>query len=168
MHIFLESGGERKPISEMSFAQTKQAAAIMDCFGRLIPHEGVDYDVEITFKGDYNPSVGMNLVALTDKGEWWKRYASEMIKKYPPTAENPKEAIEEEPEGAKANEDPQDVKPDDSEEEASGAVTPATVHDEPHPEMHPTSGTEAEQTAEKRREPPVVMPDEIIMPRGYK
>ena len=95
MHIFEDKGDckVRKPVSNMSFPQTKQAAAIMDCIGRLIPQEGVDYDVEIIFKGSYNPSVSMNIVALTDKGEFWKKYVMAMINKYPPTVENPDQAF---------------------------------------------------------------------------
>lgn len=97
MKIFMtdDTGNGRKPVSQMSYAQAKQAAAIMDCIGRLIPQEGVDYDVEVAFKGEYNPSVSMGIVPHTDKGEWWRRYVSEMIRKYPPTVENPEQAIEE-------------------------------------------------------------------------
>ena len=95
MHIFEDKGDGkgRKPVAKMSFPQTKQAAAIMDCIGRLIPQEGVDYDVEVIFKGAYNPQVSMNIVALTDKGEWWKKYVMEMIRKYPPTVENPEQSL---------------------------------------------------------------------------
>lgn len=98
MHIFEDNGDGkgRKSVSNMSFPQTKQCAAIMDCIGRLIPQEGVDYDVEVIFKGSYNPSVSMNIVALTDKGEFWKEYVMKMIKKYPPTVENPDQAFPDE------------------------------------------------------------------------
>ena len=68
----------------------------MDCIGRMIPQEGADYDVEVTFKGAYNPSVSMSVVPHTNKGEWWRRYVSEMIKKYPPQVENPEMSIPEE------------------------------------------------------------------------
>lgn len=116
--------GERVSLPQMSWAQTKQAAAIMDCFGRLIPQEGVDYDVEISFKGENSPDVSMNVTAHTDKGEWWKRYLSEFIKKYPPTVENPEEAIEEPKED---NEEKDEKKPE--------TVTPdqivAPVHGSP-------------------------------------
>ena len=98
MHAFVTDGNATKPISALSFAQTKQAAAIMDCIGRMIPHEGVDYDVQVIFQGSYAPSVSMNIIAHTDKGEWWKRYVSEMIKKYPPTVENPEPSIKEDEE----------------------------------------------------------------------
>lgn len=96
MRIFEDGGNGRKAVAKMSFPQTKQAAAIMDCIGRLIPQEGVDYDVEVVFKGSYNPSVSMNIVALTDKGEFWKKYVMEMIRKYPPTVENPDQALSDE------------------------------------------------------------------------
>jgi len=78
MHIFVNDAQGRRPVTQMSFPQTKQAAAIVDCIGRLIPQEGVDYDVEITFKGNYDPSVSMNIVPHTDKGEWWRKYVSEI------------------------------------------------------------------------------------------
>ena len=98
MHIFEDKGdgNGRKTVSNMSFPQTKQAAAIMDCIGRLIPQEGVDYDVEVIFKGSYNPQVSMNIVALTDKGEFWKKYVMSMISKYPPMVENPEQSLPEE------------------------------------------------------------------------
>ena len=74
-----KNDGTRVQLSNMSFQQTRQAAAIMDCIGRMIPQEGVDYDVEIIYKdGEYNPSLSMNIVAHTDKGEWWKRYIAEI------------------------------------------------------------------------------------------
>lgn len=96
MHFFIDDGSGKKPLaSSLTFPQTKQAAAIMDTIARLIPHEGVDYDVEITFKGDYNVSVSMSIIPLTEKGEWWRKYAMEMIKKHPPTIENPEMAIPE-------------------------------------------------------------------------
>lgn len=97
MKLFVTEGVTRKEITELSFPQSKQAAAIMDCIGRLIPQEGIDYDVEVIFKGQYDPSVSMNVVPHTDKGEWWKRYVMEMIRKYPPTVENPPQAIENDP-----------------------------------------------------------------------
>lgn len=93
MKMVLDESGVRKELEELSFQQGKQAAAIMDCIGRLIPQEGVDYDVEIVFKGKYNPSVSMSIEAHTDKGEWWKGYVMKMISKYPPTVENPPQAI---------------------------------------------------------------------------
>lgn len=95
MHIFVQDGGVKRPVTQMTIPQAKQAAAIMDCFGRLIPQEGVDYDVEITFKGSYSPSVSIGVVAHTDKGEWWKKYVLEMIKKYPPMVQNPDPSIPE-------------------------------------------------------------------------
>ena len=96
MRIFVQDGGVKRPVTQMTLPQGKQAAAIMDCFGRLIPQEGIDYDVEITFKGAYSPSVSMGVVAHTDKGEWWKKYVLEMIKKYPPMVQNPDPSIPEE------------------------------------------------------------------------
>lgn len=97
MTLLKDDGNGKVPIRELSFVQSRQAAAIMDCIGRLIPHEGVDYDVEIIFKDKNSPSVSLNIVAHTDKGEFWRRYVMQMISKYPPTAENPEEAIKELP-----------------------------------------------------------------------
>lgn len=93
MRMSVVDGNGKKPLLQMSFMQARQAAAIMDCLGRLIPQEGVDYDVEIVFKGAHDPGVSMNISALTDKGEWWRQYVMKMINKYPPTAENPEPSI---------------------------------------------------------------------------
>lgn len=87
MKMWLAKDAGRSPLTQLSYAQTKQAMAVMDCIGRLIPQEGVDYDVEITFKGPNDPSVSLVIVALTDKGEKWKSYVEEMIRKYPPTVD---------------------------------------------------------------------------------
>ena len=95
MRILIEGPNGLSEAADLSFQQSKQAAAIMDCVGRLIPQEGVDYDVDVILQGQYSPSVSMNIVPHTDKGVWWRRYVSEMIKKYPPSVENPKMAIEE-------------------------------------------------------------------------
>lgn len=95
MHVYVNDGSGNKPVPKMSYAQVKQAAAIMDCIGRMIPQEGVDYDIEIIFKGAYDPSVSMNIVPHTDKGEWWRKYVMEMIKVYPPSINNPEMAIPE-------------------------------------------------------------------------
>jgi hypothetical protein len=59
----------------------------------MIPQEGVDYDIEITFKGMSNPDVSISIAPHTDKGRWWRDYVLDMIKKYPPTVDNPEEAI---------------------------------------------------------------------------
>ena len=99
MKLLINDGSGTKPVAGMSFAQNKQAAAVMDCIGRLIPQEGIDYDVEIIFKSEYDPQIAINLVAHTDKGEWWKEYVSKMINKYPPQVKNPDPAIQEEEEG---------------------------------------------------------------------
>ena len=97
MKMMIDDGGSRQDLRDLSFAQGKQAMAIVDCIGRMIPQEGVDYDAEVIFKGRNDPSVSLNIVPHTDKGEWWKRYVMEMIRKYPPTVENPPQAIENDP-----------------------------------------------------------------------
>ena len=95
MRLFVVDGESKKPVGKMTFQQTKQAASVMDCIGRMIPQEGIDYDVEITFKSEYDPKVSMKVIPHTDKGEWWEKYVREMIKKYPPMVGNPEEAIPE-------------------------------------------------------------------------
>lgn len=106
MRMLVDDGKGRRPLQQMSFPQTKQAAAIMDCIGRLIPQEGVDYDVEVIFNGSNDPNVSMNIAAHTDKGRWWKDYVMKMISKYPPTVENPEPSIpiEKDEEGPKDEE----------------------------------------------------------------
>lgn len=96
MKLFLDNELGKKTLDHLSFPQTKQAVAIMDSIARFIPHEGVDYDVEITFKGDYNPSVTMKIIPITEKGVWWQQYVMEMMKKYPPSMENPEMSISDE------------------------------------------------------------------------
>ena len=96
MRMLIDDGGARRPVAELSYMQSRQAAAIMDCVGRLIPQEGVDYDVDIIFRGEANENLSMNITPHTDKGEWWRRYVSEMMKKYPPRVENPEMSIPEE------------------------------------------------------------------------
>lgn len=86
-----------EPVSQLSFVQSKQAAAIMDGIARLIPQEGVDYDVCISFKGANDPSVSMDIIAHTDKGAWWKRYVAQMIRKYPPVVEYKGDRLPENP-----------------------------------------------------------------------
>lgn len=97
MKAILQQDGKREYLSNLSFAQSKQATAIMDCIARLIPHEGVDYEVEVIFKGMYDPSVSLNIKAFTDKGERWKSYLTEMIAKYPPVVDYQGDVIPENP-----------------------------------------------------------------------
>ena len=97
MKFFLENEKGRTLIEDLSYAQSKQAVAIMDAVARLIPQEGIDYDVNITFKGEYNPSVSMKIEAHTDKGEFWKQYVAQMIGKYPPKVDYAGDALPENP-----------------------------------------------------------------------
>lgn len=111
MKWFKVADGRSEPteLGRLSFGQVQQTAALADCLGRLIPQEGVDYDVHIILKEPTEDEkaqhktptrVSMQIVALTEKGEWWKRYVGKMIRKYPPTTtykgdmlpDNPKEA----------------------------------------------------------------------------
>lgn len=94
MRLFVDDGSGKRPVENLSFQQTKQAAAIMDCVGRLIPQEGVDYDVDVIFKGAYDQNVSMSITPRTDKGAWWRSYVLKMIDKYPPTVDNPPQSIE--------------------------------------------------------------------------
>lgn len=97
MRVFsTDKEGTRRELGNLSFMRTKQAISVMDAIGRLIPQEGIDYSVEITFD-DTNPSaVSLLIKAHTDKGELWKSYVEKMIGKYPPTINPPGEAIPDE------------------------------------------------------------------------
>lgn len=77
MRLFVDDGAGRQPVSRMSFMQTKQAAAVMDGIGRLIPHQGVDYDVTID-----NDEFGMT--PLTDKGAAFKEFVGASFVRNPP------------------------------------------------------------------------------------
>jgi len=110
MRIFVDEGGAKKPLAKLSYPQAKQAAAIMDCVGRLIPQEGVDYNIDIIFKSTYDQNVSMSISPMTDKGEWWRQYVLKMINKYPPTVGNPEQSL---PEDQRENE--QEAKEDDHE-----------------------------------------------------
>ena len=102
MVVYVDDGSSRKKITNLSFAQTKQAAAVMDCIGRLIPQEGVDYDAEITFKANNSSSVSMKIIPKTDKGEKWRLYVMEMIRKYPPTMDYKGDVLEDQPSGSES------------------------------------------------------------------
>jgi hypothetical protein len=52
-------------VDELIGYQLRQASAVADGLARLIPHEGVDYEI----------SPGENsIIPLTDKGEGWREY----------------------------------------------------------------------------------------------
>lgn len=93
MRMYVESGSGRRAVDKMTYMQERQAIAVMDALGRLVPQEGADFVVDIVFKGDNSPSVSIGITPLTDKGEFWKRYVSEMIKRYPPSPSNPPQSI---------------------------------------------------------------------------
>lgn len=95
MKMFMDCNGSMSPVSQMSYIQSRQAIAVMDCIGRLIPQEGVDYDIVLTFKGKNDSNISIGIEARTDKGTWWMDYVTKMIKKYPPKIENPEMSIEE-------------------------------------------------------------------------
>lgn len=87
MKWFKVENGQLEPtaLEKLSVGQMHQTAAIADCLGRLIPTEGVDYDVHVILRGKNETRVSMQIEPLTDKGKWWKEYVSKMIHKYPPT-----------------------------------------------------------------------------------
>ena len=108
MKLLVKSGdGGTTPVKEMSYMQSRQAGAIADCIGRLIPQEGVDYDMVVIFNGEADDNVQMRITPLTDKGEWWRGYVAEMIKKYPPNVENPDMSIPEDGEDASSQDKPE-------------------------------------------------------------
>lgn len=96
MKWFKVNGGtlESTEMGKLSVSQLHQTAAIADCIGRLIPQEGVDYDIHIILREPTaeekqqhkTPTkVSMQIIPLTDKGTWWKQYVGQMMRKYPPT-----------------------------------------------------------------------------------
>lgn len=97
MRLSVYENGAKRPVNTLSLPQSKQAAAITDCIARMIPQEGVDYELEVIFQGRYDQNVSISIVPHTDKGEWWMRYASEMLKKYPPKVSNPEQAVQDVP-----------------------------------------------------------------------
>ena len=96
MVLKIEDGEKVLPVEHMTTAMTLQSIAVADCLGRMIPQEGVDYDMELIFSKAHESSVRMNIIPHTDKGEWWRRYVLEMIKKYPPEVTTPPSALREE------------------------------------------------------------------------
>lgn len=87
MRWFKAENGQLEPtaLEKLSVGQLHQTAAIADCLGRLIPVEGVDYEIHVILRGTHDTRVSMQIIPLTDKGEWWKDYVGKMIRKYPPT-----------------------------------------------------------------------------------
>lgn len=78
MKMFLRDGESSHEISvsDLSVMNIRQAAAITDAVARLIPHEGVDYEI----KGD---GVNFSFNGITDKGELWCRFIHGYAKKHP-------------------------------------------------------------------------------------
>lgn len=78
MRFFAKKGDERFELdpSSLSRAETWQAAAVSDCIARMIPHEGVDYELNVS-----NSSICV--IPLTDKGESWRNYVKSMMKSHP-------------------------------------------------------------------------------------
>ena len=97
MRFILAKDGEKTPLTSLSFQQSRQAAALVDAIARLIPQEGVDYNIAVTFKGDYVPTVSLDISSLTDKGEFWREYVLKMLKKYPPTVDFHGDVLPDEP-----------------------------------------------------------------------
>lgn len=125
-YILRDGQGGKVQLTELSFGQSKQAAAIVDAIGRLIPIEGVDYEVDVIFSTTDANNVSLNIVSKTDKGEWWKRYVMGFISKYPPTIEAPGEPLPDAGEvkddvPAEKQEDPAPAEPKDN------AVVPEVV-----------------------------------------
>ena len=70
MKFFMMDGEGRKEImvDQLSPLNLRQASVVADAVARLIPHEGVDYDVSISADGR------LRMFAHTDKGEAWREY----------------------------------------------------------------------------------------------
>lgn len=71
-------------INDLKSGEVKKIGAIVDCLARLIPQEGVDYNLKLTLEDGGN--IKLNITPLTDKGVFWRDYVSKMIHKYPPNA----------------------------------------------------------------------------------
>lgn len=65
--------------------------------GRQIPNDGVDYDVVIVFHKDNPKSVSFRIEPRNERGEFWRDYVAEMIRKYPPIADYRGVVLEENP-----------------------------------------------------------------------
>lgn len=81
MKFFLETAGHRQEMSvnDLSSLQLRQATVVADTVARLIPHEGVDYEVDIP-----GSDVPFGIRPVTDKGEAWGEYVSTMMRSDPP------------------------------------------------------------------------------------
>lgn len=81
MKFFLETEERRQEMSvnDLSSLQLRQATVVADTVARLIPHEGVDYEVDIP--GSDAP---FGIRPVTDKGEAWGEYVSTMMRSDPP------------------------------------------------------------------------------------
>jgi len=84
---FLErASGKKIPVGKLSFKQQQRVVILADALARLIPQEGVDYDVDVILDGD-SRRVSMEIIPLTDKGALWRDYVKKMIRVYPPSAD---------------------------------------------------------------------------------
>lgn len=79
---------------DLTYRQKVQVRAIVERIASLIPVEGVDYTLGYGFGANGNQdSVTLAITPLTDKGTWWKGYVMEMLKKYPPSAAEPRSGL---------------------------------------------------------------------------
>ena len=96
------------PKLSLSDSESVRAGAVHTAvaagIGKIIPKPEVDYFLEITFTGEYSSNVSMNVVPITERGKIWRDYVMRMIRKYPPTVENPEMSIPEESGGEEAGE----------------------------------------------------------------
>lgn len=81
MKFFLETEERRQEMSvnDLSSLQLRQATVVADTVARLIPHEGVDYEVDIP-----GSDTSFGIRPVTDKGEAWSEYVLSMMRSYPP------------------------------------------------------------------------------------
>lgn len=78
MKMFLRDGESTREISvsDLSVMNVRQAAAIVDAVARLIPHEGVDYEVK-------EDGADFSFRWMTDKGEAWCRFIRDYERSHP-------------------------------------------------------------------------------------
>ena len=76
--MMMEGEGAREvSVDELSGVNIRQAAAIADAIGRLIPHEGVDYCIDIS-RGE------LSLMPENEKGVEWCRFLRDSMSRNPP------------------------------------------------------------------------------------
>ena len=121
--ILLKQNGDSAapiPVNGLTVLQGNTVVAYADAIARLIPQEGIDYDVVITFSGESDLKTSMRIIPHTDKGEWWKDYIHALIKKYPPVPRYNGDVLPEHQDADDLAETPQGGKENNNEQNQQG------------------------------------------------